>query len=384
MIPLLTAIHRWVGLALALVLLAVSTSGVLLLAKGPYHRWQYPSLARPITAADGAGTPEVLRRIDDRFGSAIRTVKMPQPGMNVFQVYLVDGSEAFVDSRDGSLIDRWRPSERVTAFLFDLHAHLISGHRGEVVNGVVAVLGVIFLALGGLIVWWPRRRVMRVRDWRPRSWAPGPLLRTHAGMGVITAVPLLLFLLTGAALALPEFVTPMLARAFDRKPATGVTARVPSSIGPRASWGAMLAAIEQALPASPEGSSERPRLVFLTPGRGDNAALTVRVRLPGEWHPNGRSVVVVNPSTAQVLQVIDARRQGAGTRLAHAIYPLHAARIGSGPSVLLVLVAVVAGLGLAVLCVTGVVTWWQRARARALSRARRQTAAGLSALDPGL
>ena len=71
----LTALHRWVGLALALVLLVVALSGVLLLAKGPYYRWQYPSFGQPIAAQDRAGWPAVLEAITRRFGDEVRTAE---------------------------------------------------------------------------------------------------------------------------------------------------------------------------------------------------------------------------------------------------------------------------------------------------------------------
>ena len=60
-----------------------------------------------------------------------------------------------------------------------------------------------------------------------------------------------------------------------------------------------------------------------------------RKQLPGEWHPNGRSYVLVDPYTAQVVQAIDARAQGTGTRLMHAVYPVHAAKVGRLPMMLL-------------------------------------------------
>jgi uncharacterized iron-regulated membrane protein len=359
MIALLTTLHRWAGLALALVLLVVATSGVLLLARAPWYRWQHPSFARPVTAADRAAVPAILGRIEARFGDQVRTIKVPQPGMHVFQLWLADGSEAFVDARTGALVDRWQPTDRFPALVFDLHAHLMAGHRGELVNGAIAVLGSVFLVLGGLLVWWPRRKAMRLRALWPRTWAPGPLLRSHAAMGVITAAPLLLFLLTGAGLALGELVLPALSRALDATPPPTSPSRV--AIGStRAPWRDVLASIDEAFPAAPDVQADAPQLVFLSPGRHATAPVVARVRLPGEWHPNGRSTVAVDPYSGRVLQAVDARVQGAGTRLGHLLYPIHAARIGGSMSWLLVALAAVAGSGLAILSVSGVVTWLQR------------------------
>ncbi len=374
---ILTALHRWVGLALALVLLVVSVTGVLLLGRGPYYRWQHPAFARPITDADRANVPAVLERIEQRFGTAVRTIKVPQPGMHVFQVWLADGSEAFVDARTGALVDRWRPADRLPALLFDLHAHLMAGHGGEIVNGVVAVLGMLFLVLGGALVWWPRRKAMRVRAVWPRAWTPGALLRSHAAVGVVTGVPLAIFLVTGAGIALSTFVTPALTRSLDAAPPPAVPARVPAVGDVRVSWRVVLASIERAFPRfDAAGDANTAHLVFLAPPRAPDAPLVARVRLPGEWHPNGRSTVAIDPYTGRVLQAVDARALGLGTRIGHLLYPIHAARIGGSTSWLLVAAAVLAGAGLAVLSITGVVTWVQRL---APSRVTRVTKAARTA-----
>lgn len=357
---LLIRLHRWVGLALTAVLIPVAVSGGLLLLRGPWDRWQYPTLARPITGADVDLFPTVLDTVHATYGAGIRSIKLPQPGRHAFQVWLADGSEALVDARTGTTIDRWHPGDRVAPLLFDLHAHLMAGGRGEVVNGVVAALSTVFLGVGGLLVWWPRRAAMPLRAVWPRTWSPGALLRSHAAVGALTAAPILLFLVTGLGLAWSAWLTPSLSRALDRTPAPQAPV-VADWTGPPAASARVLAAIDAAFAAehaTPGGPG--PQLVFLIPGRTPSSPLVARVRLPGEWHPNGRSLVYVHPGTAAVLGTVDARRQGLGTRLGYALYPLHAARVGANTSWLLVGAALLASLALVVLGMTGVWTWVRR------------------------
>ena len=154
---LLRVVHRWVGLALAVVLAVVGLSGCLLLLKGPYYRRAYPTLARPIAPDATDHYPGVLESIDKTFaGAAVTLVKFPQPGMNAFQVWLADGREALLDPASAAVITEWRWWSSVPGFLFELHAHLLAEGTGTVVNGLAA-LGGLFLALSGVIVWWPRR-----------------------------------------------------------------------------------------------------------------------------------------------------------------------------------------------------------------------------------
>lgn len=365
---LLILVHRWVGLALALVLLVLAATGVLLLAKGPYHRAAYPALAEPLTPDDVAGYGEVLSRIHARFPDA-RTVKLPQPGVNAFQVWRADDREAFVHAQTGVVIDEWHWSERVPAFVFELHAHLLGGTVGLWVNGLVACLTMLVLVLGGLVVWWPRRRAVSLTRLGWSRWTPGELVQSHTAVGVLSCVPILVFAATGLAIAWSSWVMPTLSAWLDA-PRAEAPAPLPAMVPttwplPPARWQAILEAAQRAVPDG--------RLVFVM-GGPEASGVTFRVRMPGEWHPNGRSLVVADPDAATIVRVVDARAQGLGTRLGYAMYPIHAARVGAGLSWLLVAGAVLAGAGLGWLGVTGVAAWWQRRRGRRVRVARRAVA----------
>ena len=113
------------------------------------------------------------------------------------------------------------------------------------------------------------------------------------------------------------------------------------------------------------------------PGAGVNAVLTFRKSLPGEWHPNGRSYVLVDPYRAEVVQAIDARAQGTGTRLMHALYPVHAATVGG---TVFAVIAFVSAFGLVWLAIGG--SWAYLARtARRPAAARRARASRAPATD---
>jgi uncharacterized iron-regulated membrane protein len=108
-------------------------------------------------------------------------------------------------------------------------------------------------------------------------------------------------------------------------------------------WAEILTALDRTLP---DGET-----VFFYPGTAENARLMFRKRVPGEWHPNGRSYVIIDPYTAIVVQSIDARAQGVGTRVMHAVYPVHAAKVGG---IGMVALAGVTGVALSWLAVGGV------------------------------
>lgn len=361
---ILRVIHRWIGIALAIPIVLVAASGGLLLFKDPYNRMRFPALANPITAGDIAGYGERLEGIDETFGGEIRLIRFPREGANAFLVYLADGSEAFVHPASGDVLGRWHPHESLPAFLFQLHAHLLAGEAGEQVNGYLALV-LVFLGLTGLLLWWPRRAAaFRLRRALPRSASPGDLLRAHAASGALLAIPVVLFAATGAGLVFYEPVSRLATALFDARAPEAPSAVVPEGAGAdRRPWTEILDAVNATLPEA------GPTMSY--PGAGGNAVLTFRKSLPGELHPNGRSYVLVDPYRAEVVQAIDARSQGRGTRLMHALYPVHAAMAGG---VVFGLVAFVSAFGLAWLAVGG--SWAFLARS---ARRRPADAAGTPA-----
>ena len=347
---LLRIVHRWIGLALAIPVVLVALSGGLLLFKGPYYRFRFPELANPITATEAHGYASAIERIEREFGARIRVVKFPREGANAFHLYLSDGSEAFVHPVSGAVLSRWHPHESLPAFLFQLHAHLLAGTPGEVVNGFIALL-LVFLGLTGLILWWPRRAAaFRLARAIPRSAAPADLLRSHAASGVLLVLPVIVFAATGAGLVFYEPASRLATALMDRRAPEAPSAVVPISTAPQRPWTEILAAVRTALPEA------GPRMYY--PGGDGNAVLTFRKSLPGEWHPNGRSYVLVDPYEARVVQTIDARTQGAGTRLMHALYPVHAAPVGGAG---LVLLAMISAIGLTYLAIGGSYAFLARA-----------------------
>jgi len=359
---LLRVVHRWLGLLLALVVVVVASTGGLLLLRDPYYRLAYRALARPVTPDETARRAEVLGIIESRWqGRGVRLVKFPREGVNAFHLWLADGREAFVDPRDASFIDEWHWSERLPAFVFELHAHLLAEPNGTFVNGIAALF-VVFMGLTGVVLWWPgRRRAWRLRGAVPRQTTPAALLRSHAATGVIALVPVLLFAATGAAIVFYDETARLITPLLDARPAQVPDAHVPPMDAPRRPWSEILDALGRTFP---DGEA-----VFYYPGNPQNARLMFRKRLPGEWHPNGRSYVLIDPYTASVVQAIDARAQGAGTRLMHAVYPVHAARVGG---TWMTVLAAVAAVALAWLAAGGVWVWAGR---RARQAARRDTCA---------
>jgi uncharacterized iron-regulated membrane protein len=327
----------------------LAVTGGALVYKEAYWRLVYPELRAPapaLTAVDHAAAFAAAR---DRFGEVLRTVKLPEPGVPAYHLYLADG-EAFLAVGDHHLIDRWRPLERPMGLLFDLHAHLMAGEAGERVGGVVALLGVL-LAATGLVLWWPARRRFSARNLAPRDLSRRALLLLHRDIGALASPVLLLVLLTGSGLVFYRAAERMLNGVFGDAVPKSAEPAGPTDLSGSIADAAVVAGAEAAFPGA--------RIVFYYPPRDGATVHEFRLKQPCEMHPNGRSYAYLD-GKGRVLGRIDACALPPGERAVQAFYPLHAGKAGSGAYKLLVLLG---ALALAVLAGSGVMIYFRRIRA---------------------
>lgn len=347
---LLRQLHAWVGLALSLLLFVLAVTGCALVYKEAYWRLVYPELRAPLPALDAGEHARAIAAAQRAFGTELRSVKFPEPGVNAYHLYLTDG-EAFLSAHDQQVIDRWRPHERVMSLLFDVHAHLMAGAAGERVGGVVGLLGV-FLAVTGLIVWWPTRAQFSVRNLLPRDVTRRTLIRWHRDLGTVASPVLVLLLITGSGLVFYTTAQKLLNGMFGD--------RVPSAAAPAVAAASHLPAPDSALLARIQAALPDARMVFYYPPRDGVRYHHLRLKRPCELHPNGRSYAYVHGADG-TLTTTDACALPPGEKIVHATYPLHAGKAGSA---IYKLATFLGGAVLALLSLSGVITYVKKLRAR--------------------
>ncbi|MEQ8329711.1 MAG: PepSY-associated TM helix domain-containing protein [Longimicrobiales bacterium] len=339
--PLLRTTHLWVGVALSLLLLVLAVTGSALVYKEAYWRAVYPELRGPAPAVGPAEHAAAIAASAEAFGPELRSVKLPEPGVPAYHLYL-EGGEAFVAADDFRVLDRWSPTGRLMGLLFDVHAHLLAGERGEQVGGVVALLG-SFLVLSGVVLWWPARRRFRARHLLPHGTSRPALIQWHRDLGMLTTPLLLVLLLSGAGIVFYGAAGRILNGVFGdpplpAEPAAPTTSALPAGpAGPE-----VVAAAQDAFPDA--------RLVFYYPPGPAGEVHRFRAKRPCEVHPNGRSAVHVD-GAARVVLAVDACTLPPGERALHALYPLHAGKTGGA---LYKALAFLGGLALAALSASGV------------------------------
>lgn len=337
--------HLWCGLIALVFLLLAATSGMLLLYKQSLIKW----LVVPNTSLPVGYNPEQMAPQLDRIALKISQqdsgylIKAPNPQEPYWTL---------TSDKDRSVqllaIDTLEPHQnnvwllRCLSFLRTLHTELFVGHTGEVLLLLSGVLG-LFLSISGIILWWPTKRSFRWRWVFPAPVKIPYLTHYHRHTGALLMPMLLMVLLTGSIMLWQKLVRPIL-------PPVAV------DIHTGALDGAAGAPPSQLLLAAqgyvPDGW---PTYIRLPWAQSDTASF--RYRLPGEWHPNGRTSVKIHLPSGDVLISTRSDKAGWQQRLVNQLYPLHS---GYGMNSFYTLLVLFSGIAMFWLSVTGGLSYMRR------------------------
>ena len=314
MSPKIRLIHAWSGLVLSALLAVLSLSGSVLIFKDDYLRAVFPAARQPVElSAPVLGA--AIEAIEDSVGTEnLAYIALAHPEMSLHRVVFRDGGAGYA-LQDGELLTRWQENGRLEDWVFHLHHYLFMGEFGKYLAGVVGFCAVLMAATGIYLVT-PFLRVFRWRLW-PRSPKRRDFLAHHRDLGIIFAVPIILITLTGGSMVYFEEASAVLA---------AVTASAPTPFeAPEGRAGDIdwPTALDKATEEFPDAQLR----LIIWPST-ENAAALIRMRLPEEWHQNGRTYAYVDPLTSRILATRDATTLSRGERAANAIYPIHSTGVG--------------------------------------------------------
>lgn len=350
---LIRQLHLYTGLILSLALFLIAISGAVLIYKHEYWQLQYEPLRGPDITPSPDEQAGAIREAWGRFGQDLETLKMPEDGVPAYRAYLRDHHEALLHPDDFGIIDQWQLRERAMGLLFDIHVHLMAGDAGEKVAGVIGLIGCL-MAITGLILWWPTRRVFSWRNLWPRDMSRRSLLAWHRDAGTVLSPLLLLFLLTGSAMVFYTQARTLLNAAFgDPVPQIELPERPAIALDPADTVpmpeASTIARVRDHFPDA--------KLTFFYADTTARGLHRFRLRRGCELHPNGLTFIYTDARNGEILQVADPCAMPSGERLTHLIYPLHSAKTGSE---LYRLLALLTALALAASALTGCVTYAQK------------------------
>jgi len=209
----LLKLHRWVGIAVALLLAVQGLTGTLLVFREEIEHLLHPELV--LTPA-ATGMP-VQQLVD--------TVRGAAPGATLQRIRFAEGAAAAMFVMRGAgdrphlvAVDPWRGDilrqggyERwPTELLFRIHDELLSGRSGEIIVSIEG-MALAFLVIVGFILWWPGRRRLKSGFRVITGQGADRAVRTaHRALGGAVAVVLLMSGLTGALLIHRTALQPLL------------------------------------------------------------------------------------------------------------------------------------------------------------------------------
>lgn len=348
---LLSVLHRWSGGLVGLLLALIGLTGTILVWEGDW------------IGVSGAGDP-VVERVD-RVGAiaeraaaagALR-VTFASDEIGLHHVAKEGGAGEYV-RQDGGVAASWSSQwERPELWIFDFHHHLFAGETGELVTGIAGIFGLAFVMTGS-ILWWRSRRAFEWRPW-PRKMQPGPIVRHHRDIGILTSPLLLISFLTGIGMLFPSTARLALAP-LGTMEAANKSPTADAGPGP-APVAAMLIKAKARFPQAD--------LRRLTIPSKPGGAWSIRMRQPFEWTPNGRTTLFFD-GRGQLLRVDDPATAGRAASVNETFYPVHTGKVGG---LMWKLAMTLSGVALTLLGSLAVWSFWIRRLIHRYSR-RQQVA----------
>lgn len=337
---LISAIHRWTGGFIGLLLALIALTGTILLWEGEWvslpgaHDQVAENVGRIAAITEQAAAAGGLQRI---------TFAGDETALHLL-VY-ADGSGAYV-RQDGTVVDRFASQwERPELWIFDLHHRLFSGSTGETIAGIAGIFGFGFVITGVLL--WLRSRSRFAPSVLPKTMKPGAIVKHHRDLGILAAPLLLLSMTTGVLMDFPKAADALLAPLGAGPAPSTVIPNAPEAKGP-----VLASALEQSKRMFPNALLRRISLPA-KPG----APVTVRMRQPFEWTPNGRTQLSFDARSGRLLSVSDPATGSAAAAVIEKLYPVHTAKVGG---VAMKLLMSLSGLSLAMLGSFAVYAFWFR------------------------
>ncbi|MFZ5718720.1 MAG: PepSY-associated TM helix domain-containing protein [Pseudomonadota bacterium] len=347
---LVDLLHRWLGGTIGLLLAVLGVSGAILAHK---DAWVGVPGARDAQVQETAALAAAAERLMADPEGRPRSIIFATRTFGLDRLSY-EGEAGAYATQAGEIVTRWDSNwARPEIWLFDLHHHLFNGETGEIVAGVAALCGLGFV-ITGVILWWPLRRSWTFRLW-PSRMSRFPILRHHRDLGVVMAPLLALSLVTGAIMVFRPVTDLILGPGAAKEVEASLKAPPPrnAELSETLDWGGM---IETARRLHPDAEV---RILALP--RGDSGLISLRLRQPAEWLPNGRTTLWFAADTGELVHARDALELPARARAYNALYPLHAAKVGGLPYRLAVTAS---GVALGLFGTLTVWTFWFARRPR--------------------
>lgn len=376
----LVILHRYVGLAIAPLLVVAGLTGSVLTFMPELERALNPGLFHVRQSGTALPLASIVETVEQaRPKLTVAAAVLPTRAQDSLSLFVqaragapaLRNDQLFIDPATGAVLgERHFGAFRMDAahllpFLRRVHYSLhISGVWGIWLMGMAALLWTVDCFVGFALTL-PRGRPFW-RKWKP-AWqvktAAAPYrvnLDIHRAGGLWLWPVLFLVALSSVALNLPDQVfRPALSLVLPTSPTLWEQPVRNAEAPIRIDFGQ---ALQIAGHEARTGRwKERPATIFLLRDRGEYLVTFDGARRPGY----GASSLVLDASTGQVVQRQVAGSRQAGDTVADLMLPLHTGNAAGLPGRILVFLS---GIAVTVLSITGVYLWWKKRASRSARR----------------
>jgi uncharacterized iron-regulated membrane protein len=198
-------LHRWVALGIGIYVIVISISGSAVIFRPEVNRALVPRIVPDATGERVSGDA-LAAALDDEYADyeVVRFTEPRFPRSPVDVLVRRDGEEhgrLFDPFALEDLGESYPPGVAFIEWLVSLHDDLLAGQTGRKINGIGGAL-MLFLALSGLVIWWPGRRSWQRSLYVPRRSAR-LIWHVHSALGFWLSLLLLNWAVTSLYLSFP-------------------------------------------------------------------------------------------------------------------------------------------------------------------------------------
>lgn len=349
-------LHRYIGLAVGLILAIVGSTGSFLVFNEEIDQFLLnQQIEQIVPQNERLPIAVVLDKVraahNEQSGLKVDSIDVVSGQNASYKVWLLSPTQqyyqAYVNPYTGNILDTRKWDNTFSGLALKLHYTLLAGRTGEIIVGIAALL-LFILSVTGIALWpgWKKLIIGFKIKWNTHPQRVN--FDIHKVAGIITAVFLAMTAFTGFCWNFSDFTYPIIYTAtLTPKPVPPTSQPVlgKSALG----LNDILQKADAALPGAVT------TYIFLP--HQPEGVYRIDRKFPQEVEEYGRSRVFLDQYSGEVLQVQDGRSLPLGERVLNSFAPIHYGTFGG---LFTRIFYVFVGLAPLILFITGFVMWWYR------------------------
>jgi len=330
-------LHTWSGMTIGLAMLFLAITGAGLALRPAleiplnHHMMRVPACTSPLSLDSLAEAA-----LQAQPGTVLDSIEWSPGPRNSIAVILDNGHHMYVDPCSGDVLGVAREYSGLFGVIDWLHRARFL-HNGKIYAGIATAGALLFVVIGGIILWWPNNRTSLRASLRLDRKLPGiaKTINLHKVLGTYTAAVLLVLTLTGLPIAFEP-----LKQGIGVLTHSGTSTPAPPSADRHT--GTPPAALQDILEAT---LREIPGVTWLTINcpEAKYPGYRIEVLEPGAPHKNAKSYVYFDAATGDLLGRIDYKTDiPLGRKIYLYILATHLGLIGGLPYQLILCVSCLA------------------------------------------